>query len=64
MTDSEFGGKRDRPRHGLQPKGSEALTPGEKLRLVYQTGQEQSSDVENDDGSAWRGEVEGGSFDR
>lgn len=42
LTGSEFGGVED-PRNSVQPKGQEALTAGEKLRLSYLVGDESDS---------------------
>lgn len=39
MKPSEYGGNDSTPA-GLQPKGADALTSSEKLRLIYRTGQE------------------------
>lgn len=52
---SEFGGDDPTPA-GLQPKGLDAMTSSEKLRLIYRTGQE--ADPEADvNPEAFRGEI-------
>ena len=49
---SEFGGK-IQP-NTVYPKGPDALTANDKLRLVYRTGQDETSVAEVDD-SAFQG---------
>ena len=56
MKPSEFGGSDSTPA-GLQPKGVDALTSSEKLRLIYQTGQEVDTEAPKS-ARAWRGEIE------
>jgi len=43
---SEFGGVQPTLAGGIQPKGPEALTPGEKLRLGYVTGVEDDTNIQ------------------
>lgn len=57
MKPSEFGGSDSTP-VGLQPKGYDALTSGEKLRLLYQTGQEVDTEAPKSE-RAWHGLLEG-----
>lgn len=55
MIKTEFGG--DSPSQStVQPKGKDALTASEKLRLIYLTGQESDSSKPVDR-RAWRGEL-------
>lgn len=53
--DTEFGGKENVPAN-VQPKHTDALTPSEKLRLVYLTGQDEDSRAPRDGGRAWTGQ--------
>lgn len=46
---TEFGGVEDPIAGGIQEKGTDALTPGEKLRLGYRTGVEDSTQLVNID---------------
>lgn len=57
MKPSEFGGSDSTP-SGLQPKGTDALTSSEKLRMIYRTGQEFDTEAELDE-AAFRGQIEG-----
>lgn len=44
---SEYGGVQPTLAGGIQPKPSEAITPSEKLRLGYLTGNENSTEPTN-----------------
>ena len=57
MKPSEFGGEDSTPT-GLQPKGIDALDAKEKLRLIYQTGQQQDPEAPLDKRAA-NGQVGG-----
>lgn len=57
MKPSEFGGGDSTP-SGLQPKGVDALTSSEKLRMIYRTNQDVDTEAALDP-QAFHGHVEG-----
>lgn len=57
MKPSEYGGQDSTP-SGLQPKGTDALTSSEKLRLIYQTGQDVDTEASLDE-RAFDGQIAG-----